>query len=421
MVGKTQMAVTLIQDLFAERGIVVPDSRSALAALDAADVALRRSVIFLDDIDRLIGAGGMTDGALHRLVAAGNAVIGTIRAAQYDRYQPTDQLRPPEWDVLCMFERVFVTRALSEKETDRLTAAVSDSEIRERIIRTGLGEYVGAAEHIEETLRLGPSVNPVGYALVHGAADWRRAGAIAPVPASVLSALAAPYLTARDRADLDHRKAYRAALQWATRDINPTAALLQCREPGSFTIYDYALDLLSHDGDPIPETTWPLLIQNASPPDLVSIGYAAHVSFHKPHIAEQAWRKADASGDPEAVPLASVNLGISLRERGDVEGARTALERATESTHEDAAPMAALNLGTLLLPEQRDVAGARAAYQQAVDSGHPTYAPEALINLGTLLLRKQGDVESARVAYQQAIDSGHPDAAPEHPSTWGSC
>jgi hypothetical protein len=41
MVGKTQMAATLIRAMFADRGIVVPDSISALAALDVADIALR--------------------------------------------------------------------------------------------------------------------------------------------------------------------------------------------------------------------------------------------------------------------------------------------------------------------------------------------------------------------------------------------
>lgn len=208
MVGKTQMAVMLIRGMFAGRGIAIPDSIGALASLDAADVVLRGSVIFLDDINRLIGTGGISDGTLRRLAAAGNAIVGTIRAAEYDRYQPTDQLRPAEWDVLSVFERVFVSRELSEDEEDRLTEAVTDRDVRERISRAGLGEYVGAAVHIEEALRLGPSVNPVGYATVQGAADWQRAGMSTPVPASVLPALAAPHLAARHRAALADQPTY---------------------------------------------------------------------------------------------------------------------------------------------------------------------------------------------------------------------
>jgi tetratricopeptide (TPR) repeat protein len=43
-------------------------------------------------------------------------IIGTIRALVYDTYQPTDRLRPPEWDVLSTFERVFISRDLSPAE-----------------------------------------------------------------------------------------------------------------------------------------------------------------------------------------------------------------------------------------------------------------------------------------------------------------
>ena len=43
---------------------MIPDTREALASLDAADVLLRDSVIFLDDIERSIGPGGITEGAL---------------------------------------------------------------------------------------------------------------------------------------------------------------------------------------------------------------------------------------------------------------------------------------------------------------------------------------------------------------------
>jgi hypothetical protein len=165
MVGKTRMAVTLLRTLFPDRGVVIPDSADALVGLDGADVAPRDSVIYLDDVERLIGSDGITDSQLRRLAAAGNAIIGTIRAAEYDRYQPTKELRPPGWDTLNVFERVFLSRELSAAEQARLAGAVDDLIVRERIIRTGLGEYVGAAKSIEDALTLGPSVNPGGYAL----------------------------------------------------------------------------------------------------------------------------------------------------------------------------------------------------------------------------------------------------------------
>ena len=239
MAGKTRMAVALISGSLAGCMIAIPDSREALAALDAADIALRESVIFLDDIDRLIGSGGITDGSLRRLAAAGNVIVGTIRTAEYDRFQPTKELRPPEWDTLSVFERVFVSRKLSKPEELRLTDAVRDRQVYEQIVQTGLGEYVGSAQRIEETLRLGPSVSPVGYALVLGAADWRRAGLSTPVPASLLPVLASPHLAVRDRADLADQEVYQEAVRWATREINPTAALLEA--PGIGFLYGLRL------------------------------------------------------------------------------------------------------------------------------------------------------------------------------------
>jgi len=121
--------------MFPARDVVIPDTREALAALDAADVLIRDTVIFMDDINRLIGVGGITDGALHRLVAAGNIVVGTIRMNEYDRLQPTDQFRSPEWDVLSAFERVFIIRELSKREQQSLALAVENRSVREQIQR----------------------------------------------------------------------------------------------------------------------------------------------------------------------------------------------------------------------------------------------------------------------------------------------
>ena len=146
MVGKTRMAVSFIRGMFADRTLVMPDSMSALASLDAADVELRGAVIFLDDVNRLVGAGGITDGTLLRLGAAGNVIVASIGAADYDRYQPT------------------------------------------------------------------------------------------PLPA-----LAEPHLTGSDHLDLSDKQAYKAAMHWATRDINPTVALLRRDEQAELIAFTAGL------------------------------------------------------------------------------------------------------------------------------------------------------------------------------------
>jgi hypothetical protein len=63
---------------------------------------------------------------------------------------------------------------------------------------------------------------------------------------------------------------------------------------------------------------------------------------------------------------------------------RAAYEQAIASGHPEQMPRAAVNLG-MLLQGRGDVAGARAAYQLAVDSGHPeqaSAAQQALRQLG---------------------------------------
>ena len=107
MVGKTKMAARIIAEEFASWPVAIPDSSTALADLNRQNVTLQGSVIWLDDIDRLIGAGGITDGALRQLSNSGNILVGTIRAHAYDAFRPSDWLRPPEWDVLSVFEHIL--------------------------------------------------------------------------------------------------------------------------------------------------------------------------------------------------------------------------------------------------------------------------------------------------------------------------
>ena len=447
MVGKTKMAARVIAEEFGSWPVAIPDSKTALADLDARDISLRDSVIWLDDIDRLIGAGGITDGALRRLAAAGNVIVGTIRAGAYERFRPSDQLRPPEWDVLSGFEHVFISRDLTESEQEQLAGAVDDPDIRDRIRTVGLGEYVGAAGQVAEALKLGAAgADSLGYALVLAAADWRRCGMTRPVPVSVLAPLAEPHLDQRRRAQLTDQDAFSAGLAWATRDINPNVSLLQPAGTDSYIVYDYALDLISEQGTPIPASSWAVIIDEADASELVDLGYTAEVTYHRTETAVRAFRKAASSGHADARrgphqpggaasatrgmrtarrpptsrpsipgtptrrrgPLAT--WGCCWQRQGDADGAKAAYQRAIDSGHADQAPKAAFNLG-VLLAEQGDADGAKAAYQLAIDSGHADAAPMAAVNLGVLLAR-QGDADGAKAAYQQAIDSGHADAAP---------
>ncbi len=414
MVGKTTMAAQVIAEEFGSWPLAIPNSKTALADLEVKGFSLRRSVIWLDDIDRLIVESGITDGALRRLAAADNIIVATIRAREYEGFRPSDQLRRPEWDVLSVFKRIIISRHLTEREQDQLAATVHNPDVRERIRAVGLGEYVGAAGQIAEELKLGAAgANDLGYALVLAAADWRRCGMTHPVPVSVLTSLAGSHLDLAGRTRLADQDGFAAALAWATRDINPNVSFLRAAGPGSYTVYDYALDLIAEQGIPIPADNWDVILANADVSELIALAFTAEATYHRTQTAIQAFRTAASSGHSDVAPRAALYLGMLLELHEDPDGAEAAYRQAINSGHADVAPEATVQLGELL-ERQGNADGAEAAYRQAIGTGHPDTAPQAAYHLGALLHRRhrQEDADDAEAAYRQAIDSGHADAAP---------
>lgn len=303
MVGKTRLAAQVVKQLWAERSIVIPNTPSTLVDLDTHDLTIRDHVIWLDDLERFFTGAAVTAGLIRRL-AERNHVIATLRAHEWDRFQPSNQLRPPEWDVLTAFEKVTLDREHDRPTDDDLCHAVPDSQARARIAQVGIGEYVGAAQIITDQLALGRASNPLGYALVVAAVDWRRIGITRPVPADLLPNLAAARLTPRERAELDDPASLKKALAWATRKINPTVALL---EPGDdeYHVYDYALDRLTTADLIIPTTTWHIVLDHATDDELLTIGYQAGVIHGLRDPADCAWRRAANAGNVDAM----YNLG----------------------------------------------------------------------------------------------------------------
>ena len=142
--------------------------------------------------------------------------------------------------------------------------------------------------------------------------------------------------------------------------------------------------------------------------------------------AKAAYQQAIDSGHAEQAPRAAFNLGMLLKEQGDVAGREGRLPAGHRLRPRRRGARAAVNLGMLLRsrgtcrarrpPTSRPSTpatptgrrgprstwgccwrsrgmwrGAKAAYQQAIDSGHADAAPRAAVNLG-MLLAEQGDV-----------------------------
>lgn len=123
-----------------------------------------------------------------------------------------------------------------------------------------------------------------------------------------------------------------------------------------------------------------------------------------------AYQVAIDSGHPEWAPMAMVNRAALLARVGWRHDAVDAYRAAIATGHPEQAPIAATNLG-LLLTEMGMVDEAADAFRQAIESGHPDQGPKAMFNLAAML-EEEGSLADAADAYGLAVDSGHPDVAP---------
>ena len=121
------------------------------------------------------------------------------------------------------------------------------------------------------------------------------------------------------------------------------------------------------------------------------------------------WRRATTpprrhySGMPTsaATRRAACNLGVLLEQRGDLDGAREAYQRADERGH----GVGTCNLGALLA-QQGDLAGPGRRISEPMSAA--MHSPR--INLG-LLLEDEGNLADAKEAYRRADQRGNPDGA----------
>jgi len=127
------------------------------------------------------------------------------------------------------------------------------------------------------------------------------------------------------------------------------------------------------------------------------------------HRYRQSLAIAEQIGDQSGIAAGLGQLGVLAQSRGDYEEAKLRygqvleLSEGVANTSRASLPQygsAAFNLG-VLLREQGDIEGAEAAWRRADERGDPT----PTFNLG-VLLREQGDIEGAEAALRRARQRG---------------
>jgi tetratricopeptide (TPR) repeat protein len=370
------------------------------------------ALLWLDDLTESEPAA-LTPALLDRL-SGQMIVLGTMSAQRHRRVMESDSAIGR--DARLALQRATEIRLEAGLKSEERVEAEQQYPKERFEAGIGIGEQLVAVHQLTsryEDARQG--ANHHGWALVQAAIDWKRMDVGRPIRPHELVVLCPLYLD-QVRAHARHDgKDHEEALRWACQPVASHIALLKelpsdLDEP-SYDPFDYLVAAADGQDGRLPQLildpAWDKVLALVSPSEALSTGVSAYLR-QLPLRAQKIFT-AVAAENSEVAPYASRNLGVLLKEQGDLAGAKVAYQRAIDSGHPDEAPMAAFNLG-VLLKEQGDLAGAKVAYQRAIDSGHPDQASKAALGLG-VLLEEQDNVEGAKAAFQRAIAGGDADIA----------
>jgi hypothetical protein len=305
--GKSRAAYELISAELAGYRLVQPCGRDAVleAARIAADTP--RAVLWLDDLERFLGSGGLTGASVQTVLNAGGSaryIVATMRSEEYAKFSgrapglesmSRDVLRQG-WDVLRLAARVEVPRMWSAAEITRARLVQDDLRLAEAVRHAGefgVAEYLAAAPQLLAEWRdaWAPGCHPRGAALVHAAVDARRAGVHRPLPLPVLLQMHEPYLERAGGSRL-RPESVEEAVTWATTALYATSSLL-LPEGDGFLAFDYLIDAVGKDR--VPGSAIEALVAFAVPAEALDIGQIAW-SWSLIGPADSAFRRAEAGG-----------------------------------------------------------------------------------------------------------------------------
>ncbi|MFC9084887.1 tetratricopeptide repeat protein [Nocardiopsis dassonvillei] len=428
--GKTRALVAALSRTLPDRMLVAPpedaDLRSLPTWLKARTACAPQGwTVWLDDLDRHLGASGLTPALVAELGQVGALVTATIRRNQLDALRPRATDHPSASErmgyAVLKTSPVVVERQWSSQERER---ARSSGDVR--LIKAASDERFGVAEQLAAGPVLGPfwrsgpeTGNPRGYALVAAAVGLAQAGVASPLTREQIEAVHGVYLPdpppLAEEAD--------QAWAWATRPRSGlTGLLVPADHDGRWRAFDY-LTLQ----DPLPETVWRAALDTATEQERFAVGLRAS-RCDRADVAEAAWRPLAEQGDADAMTglglvledtaaegeaavwfqraagrghtIAMVAFGHVLEAMGRLEEAEFWYRQAAAKGN----PNAMTGLGLLLSGTER-LTEAESWYRQASDRGHAV----AMVNLG-VLLTETGRLGEAESWYRQAAEQGDAEA-----------
>jgi tetratricopeptide (TPR) repeat protein len=468
--GKTRLLAEVARAIFPDWTVVRPNPEALANCLKPeglpSDVPLDQVVLWLDDLELYgsLGPQGLNAATLPAYLQefGGKSksrvvVLATRGGKGAEAVQPLEEsgrVSSALNELATESYPVELSEALDEGEltTATRTLNIGGTSAREQIVRYGLGAHLVGGPALVGMLRTGRTgsagvTNRAGQHVAWLVAWWAHLGIVDPLPKRTLAELWKQFPPPEGATT---ESTLQAALDWARTPLipsRPAIALAIQPTEDSVAIYDYVVGNLpvppaSLDTEALAQT----ILGMANGVQLLAIGMAAY-QREDIEVAEKALIRALQQEDPLLVPPAAFGLGLLLKHKGHLDGAKKMLQQVVDSGHYDAAPRASNSIAQILRDEG-DIQGALAifeelrkgdhpllaawgafeagfehqrlgnraetedAYRQAVASQHPDAAPRSAVNLG-ILLYQHGDYARAVPLLQQAIDSGHHEQAPK--------
>jgi hypothetical protein len=318
--GKSRAAYELIRAELPGHRLVQPACREAAQLAAECAATNTRTVLWLDDLERFLGSGGLTGAAVRDVLEAGGAryIVATMRSEEYARFSGRAAAGPDAagrdalrqgWDVLRLATRIDVPRMWSAEEIARARQVPGDPRLDEaarHAAEYGVAEYLAAAPQLLAEWRSAwaPGTHPRAAAMVMAAVDARRAGLHRPLQLTTLLELHEPYLRRRGGARLRPEDT-ESAVAWATAPLYATSSLLIPAD-GGFLAFDYLIDAAEQDR--VPAAALNLLTEVATPGEALDIGQLAW-SWSLVSQADTAFRHAEAGGLFQATALRCFLIG----------------------------------------------------------------------------------------------------------------
>jgi hypothetical protein len=454
--GKTRAAFEAVAATLPDHVLLVPGSLDALPAAMAEAARSGKWVLWLDDIERFTGTGGLSGVALAQLLAlpGHHAVVATLRAAEHARLMATASGPAVDTgvrsgrearDVLDLADILWLPRLFSYSEQLRARACEWDRRIAEAITHAGeygVAEYLAAGPQLVDAWLSGwaPGVHPRGAALIAAAVDCRRAGLTGPLARELLQEIHENYLAARG-GPLLRPESLADGWNWATAPWADTTIAALYAGPSSagsvkdVLVFDYVVDHVQRHPSAetrIPVATLTAAVRYATVTEAATIGATCrdqgwdHVVGD---IYEHAIRLAEATVGPDhpdtllmRAKLADVRFDEGYHQEAEAEY-RTlirALSRTVGPDHDDTLRISSY-LGTVLnldgRPQEAE-AQYRAVLDRRMQLGQDD-DPETLRvrELTAFAWSAQGRIEEAEAELRLVVEALRSVLGPDHPRT----